>query len=297
MSNRVVLLFNPVSGRGKAERFARALTGALSSDGWEVDPVNVTQIDASAGLNGARAVVLVGGDGTAHRAALAIARAQVPFVIAPTGTENLLAKELGMTADIEQICRVLRGGGTGLIDLPTVNDVPFLVMCSVGLDAAIVAQVGSNRRGTIRKSIYLKPVLRQTLHPSIPKFRVVVDGRTVVDEQRGMLVVANCPRYGARLDPAPNASMTDGQLDVAFYPLRHSLDAVRWAMLSRIGKHETAPGFIKARGRGIEVHCSDEAEAPVQIDGEPAPEGMAIPLKFVADAGQIACLQQSSRFP
>ena len=293
MSSRVVVLFNPASGRGKAERFARALTASLRADGWTVDPRSIHDPNAGASFEGARAVVVIGGDGTVHRAAPKIANAGVPMCIAPMGTENLLAKELSMSTDIDYLRGLIRHGAATEIDLPSVNGVSFLVMCSVGLDAAIVHAVEANRTGKIRKSAYLRPTLDQVRRPTLPALRVVVDGEPVIDGQPGMLVVANCRRYGGGLNPTPNASMTDGLLDVAFYPMRNALDAIRWAALSRLGQHETARGFIKARGRHIEVTSDDEIAPPFQIDGEPAPDEVAFPLRFTANDATITVLQHS----
>ena len=299
MSTRVVLLFNPSSGRGKAERFAHALTDALHEDGWRVDQFNVGMPDTETGLDGAfegaRAVVVIGGDGTTHRVAPRIVRAGAPMVIAPMGTENLLAKELGMGAEIDHVRKAVRDGEVSHIDLPTVNGASFLVMCSVGLDAAIVAAVDSMRTGKIRRSTYIKPVLRQALRPTLPALRVTIDGVALCDGRRGMLVVANCRRYAVGLNPAKDASMTDARLDVAFYPMRNTLDAIRWALLSRLGRHDTARGFLKARGRVIEVVGGSDVAAPVQVDGKPAPAGVALPLRFIADAGRLAVLRINER--
>ena len=294
MSSRVVLLFNPASGRGKAERFVCALTAALGAGGWRADAHNIADLvegEIEDRVNQARAVVLLGGDGTVHRMAPAIARAGVPMLIAPMGTENLLARELGMRADVAAICRAIGEGSISHIDMPTVNETPFLVMCSVGLDAAIVAQVDSNRTGKIRRSTYLKPALRQAIRPTLPALRITVDDKIVCDGRQGMLVVANCKRYGARLNPARDASMTDGLLDVAFYPMRSSLDTLRWAALRWLGRQESARGFIKARGRVIEVAGCDEEPAPVQVDGCPGRLEAALPLVFHSDAGRIVVLR------
>lgn len=291
MNRRAVLLYNPASGRGKAKRFADALTDKLRQDGWDTAPTAVGLGAAAPEYEGADAVVVIGGDGTVHHAAPGIATAGIPMVTAPMGTENLLAKELRMPAAIDAVRAALDAGVTSTIDLPTVNGVGFVVMCSVGLDAAVVAEVGSERAGTIRKSSYFGPVLRQIMKPTIPALRVTVDGETIIDGQRGMLVIANCRRYAVGLNPAKDASMTDGLLDVAFYPMRHAVNGIRWALLSWLQRQNKARGFVGARGRMIEVASADGDCPPVQVDGEPAPEGVALPLRFIADAGKLLVLR------
>lgn len=291
MPRRVVLLYNPASGRGKAERFTRALTNALAADGWATVPTAVGPSEPAPDYESASAVVVIGGDGTVHHAAPGIAESGLPMVIAPMGTENLLARELQMPATVDAVRAALNAGNTSSIDLPTVNGVGFLVMCSVGLDAAVVAEVGAQRAGTIRKSSYVGPVCRQILRPTLPALRVTVDGETVVDGERGTLVVANCRRYAVGLNPCKDASMTDGLLDVAFYPMRHSLSGIRWALLSWMRRQDRAKGFVSARGSRIEIDSDDDQSVPVQVDGEPAPDGVALPLQFQADAGTILVLR------
>ncbi|MCB9847557.1 MAG: hypothetical protein H6814_03990 [Phycisphaeraceae bacterium] len=291
MRRRVVLLYNPASGRGKAERFANELTVALRADGWEVERTIAATGAARPNYQGASAAVIIGGDGTAHNAAPGLEASGVPVYIAPMGTENLLSKELGMLARIDQIREAIRDGRTTAIDLPTVNGTPFLVMCSVGIDAAVVAEVNAARNGKIRKSTYLRPILRQALRPTLPELRIVVDGEVVCEGMRGLLVVANCRRYAVGLNPAREASMTDGLLDVVFYPMNNVIDAAGWALRSLLGEQGSASGFVGARGRVIDVGCADMSPAPIQIDGEPAPAGMSMPLRFIADSGTVTVLR------
>ena len=56
-------------------------------------------------------------------------------------------------------------------------------------------------------------------------------------EELVMLVVGNCRQYGWRLDPAVEADIADGRLDVVFYPTRGPLRLLRWVAATRCRRH------------------------------------------------------------
>src|SRR5204863_2682472 len=79
----------------------------------------------------------------------------------------------------------------------------------------------------------------------------------------------NSRQYGWRLNPAGRASMSDGLLDVAYFPARGRRDLVRWALLCRLQKHLDNPRLIYRTGRQVEIACDQPQH--FQLDGD-APE-------------------------
>ncbi|MFM7134381.1 MAG: diacylglycerol/lipid kinase family protein, partial [Planctomycetota bacterium] len=97
----VVVLFNPISGAGRALATAQRLAHALEAEGREVGLVPTErrpgELWLRPRLSGAEALVVVGGDGAVRLSASEAARAGVPLWHAPTGTENLFARAFGMS--------------------------------------------------------------------------------------------------------------------------------------------------------------------------------------------------------
>ncbi len=125
MAPRVIaIVFNPISGSGRARAAAEGLKAALENLGAAVVLIPSEVGSAEQWLRprmvGVHALVIVGGDGAVRAAAAVAAAAAVPLWHAPAGTENLFARSFGMTLDAEAIARALDAGSVRHIDLGVV---------------------------------------------------------------------------------------------------------------------------------------------------------------------------------
>lgn len=280
---RTVLLLNPRSGAGRAAALAARAEAALQRDGHACVRLSVGEarglVDA---LSEADALVVIGGDGTVHHALPALlaasgdarAAGRLPPALyhLPTGTENLVARELGHTARAGAVARALAAGRRKAIDLgvwrcgPS-GPRPFVLMASTGPDASIVERRGSPGRSG--RASYAWPIVRELLRPRLANVRVTVDGVVAVADGTGQLVVANSGRYALGHDPARAARVDDGRLDVVFLPARGRWSMLRWSWRCRRGTHMRDPGVVYASGACVEVSPLNGAGTPWQIDGEP----------------------------
>ena len=164
----VVVSVNPNSGSSDQTSVVEALVQRLAGMGFEVRVLSDIEIvkstvselsdpsssnfdsgSSSSQAGQLRAVVAAGGDGTVSLLANSLPP-QTPLAILPLGTENLLAKYLGLTADPDLIANMIAGGRTVRLDSGRANGRLFLVMASCGFDAEVVHRVHSQRKGHIR---------------------------------------------------------------------------------------------------------------------------------------------------
>ena len=268
---RVLILTNPKAGTGRGIAEAVRLSDRLRAEGASVNVLEVGAASAkvleSPAMQRADALVVIGGDGTLHRSAdLAIVTGLALYHY-PMGNENLFAREFGHKADPGAVIAAVRGGEVRRVDAGRANGTTFTIMASVGLDASIVHRVARGRKKAIGHRSYVLPGIAETLRPTLPELFVEVDGETLVDGVRGLVVVANSARYGLDLDPAKHASVMDGRLDVVVYPARTSVGVARWLWKSRKGKHLDGGAVPYATGRRIVIRTAG-GPAPVQLDGE-----------------------------
>ncbi len=265
----VLLLSNPISGRGGARRRAARVHDALRAAGHHVAqrPTPRTPDDAEleAAISRHDAVVVVGGDGSARAVAPLAAATNVPLYHYAAGTENLFARLLGVRPTPRALIDALARPDIRRLDLGHANGEPFLLMASIGFDAAVVHDLDARRGGSITHLSYLPPIFRQLRRWRPPRFSVTVDGAPLLTNVTGGLVVANAPEYGGRLDPLPKACADDGRLDLVHIPVRNAWGMLPWMIRFRLRR--THRSLTYAQGRTIVV----ESDTPLvyQLDGDP----------------------------
>ncbi len=314
---RALVLINPMSGRGRGAAAGESAVRALSAAGHEVRALTIREWDEFAdAAEAADLAVIVGGDGTVHHSlelllrerALDTGGAGRPAPAAPggagpaiyhvpTGTENLFAREFGMSRDPAALVSAAAQRHVRAIDIGRVRGWPFAIMVSVGPDASVIHRVNHAREGPITHASYALPVLTEAIRPALCRLRVTADGRTLVDGRRGMLVVANMRQYAMRIDPAVLARPDDALLDAVFFPAASTARLSLWLAMARLRLHANAarraPGLVYERAASIRVESLD-GPAPVQVDGEvggvlePGPAGA---IEIVVEAHAISVLE------
>ena len=290
--SRIGILHNRFSGKGRGPDFVARLRARVSGSAelrerYDLVDLPLDLATADGALDGLDAVVLTGGDGTIHHALPALTAAKegrgIPTLLAPLGTENVVARELGHKPRVTMTLRALdafRGGApTMRSDLGAVHhpdgsgNVPFALMLTTGPDAAILHRVARTRTGTTSKLLFVRPTVERAIRPKIGRLSVAVDGAELADVRRGCLIVAVGPRYPLRLDLARHASRTDGMLDAMFLPASTTASLLGWVALARLGLHVKHPQARYAQGHRVELTMHDhdpsaEMLESLQIDGE-----------------------------
>ncbi|WP_298369333.1 diacylglycerol kinase family protein [Azospirillum sp.] len=244
----VQVLVRSTGGRGDAEAFAR-----------DVVPGTVD------------AVVAAGGDGTINEvinglATHAAAGRAVPLGIVPMGTANVLAGELGLPTDPDGVARVLSGERTALIHPAVANGRVFSMMAGVGLDARVVECVDTRLKRRIGKGAYVVETLKQLATRPDVRYRVSLDGGPA--QEVAAVIAAKGHFYGGRFVCAPDARLTEPELQVCLFPRGGRWNALRYVWGVTAGRLRHFPDYrvIPAQRLRIEGPVGDA----VQGDGDVA---------------------------
>jgi diacylglycerol kinase (ATP) len=291
---RAIVLYNPISGRGIACQLAGEISKALLQAQVDVEFLPTEAGDPKQWLapkleTKPDAVVAVGGDGTIRHVASALLDSGIPVYHAASGTENLFAKSMSMSSTPVDVIAAVLDGESSVIDTATANGSFMLLMASVGFDAEVVADLSNHRGASITHFSYVMPCIRQFLCWNPPVISIQVDGKDMVTQQRGWAVVANSNVYARGLNPARDADITDGLLDVVFLPVTGRLRFLQWVRRLRSGNHLQHPGALCLRGARVQVQT--QSSAIWQIDGDPV--GESTEMEVVCNAGSLRVLQKS----
>ncbi|MFW6107700.1 MAG: diacylglycerol/lipid kinase family protein, partial [bacterium] len=228
-------MVNPISGRSRGRRQAPRLARGLRDRGFEVETVAtrgrgdarraVERVEA----DGRSAILCVGGDGTLNEVINGLGEKDISVAVFPTGTGNVLAKELGIRPRVGAVCDAVAGGRTVGLTLGEANGRRFGLFVGGGFDAAVVEQFEKRRSGGASKLSYLIPIVKALAGYRFPEMRVTVDGEPAGTASN--VLVTNTRSYGGPFELVPDADPTDGVFDVCLVSGGRRLDLVRhmWA--------------------------------------------------------------------
>ncbi|WP_180897638.1 diacylglycerol/lipid kinase family protein [Martelella soudanensis] len=140
-------IFNRDGGTFKTtdmDAFHKLATEIFTAAGHEfdcdiVEGKGVKQaIEKTAEGSGFDGMIVGGGDGTVSLAAGFLHGKDKLLGVVPAGTMNLFARSLGISFDIEEALEELANGRPVRVDMPTINDRPFIHQFSAGLHATMI---------------------------------------------------------------------------------------------------------------------------------------------------------------
>jgi YegS/Rv2252/BmrU family lipid kinase len=275
---KFIFLVNPISGTVKkqgvvelihAEAAARSLIYEIvntRADG------NYTDIKQKIITEGITHVCIVGGDGTVNTVVNGLKEVPVKFAIVPMGSGNGLALTAGIPRLPALALQLAIDGKAKAIDAFMVNEEFSCMLSGLGFDAQ-VAHDFSNKasRGLMT---YTRQTLVNYFTSGTYPFEVAVDKFTFSTDAF-FISIANSNQFGNRVTIAPQASLSDGLLDIVIVQKMNKA-LLPFAILSQLrGANKTQVVAAEALKKNI-VYFQTSAlkirnwkKAPLHIDGEP----------------------------
>ena len=266
-----------VEHRGKVSaathrRLREVLTQAgLEPASWIRVPKarKATAAVAEAVRGGADTVLVCGGDGTVRAAAEALVDTGVALAVLPTGTANLFAAGLDLPTEPAAVVELVTSGRRLVLDTGRCNDRTFTVMGGAGLDAAMIDETddapGPLGKKTLGALSYVRAGLIHAHRPDPFEADVMVDGRSFFDGVTTCVLVGNLGTLPGGLQAFPDASATDGLLDVAVTTAAGLRDWASLIISAARGRQEASPHARFAQGRRIVVKMSRQQR--FELDG------------------------------
>lgn len=310
---QAALVYNPIK---VAERDLRARVRDLSKEaGWEHPAFYPTTIQdagqratAQALDRGVDVVLVAGGDGTVRAVAETIAGTGVPLAILPSGTGNLLARNLGLPlAGPDDMIRAALGEFRHPIDIGWARltrengdeeEHAYVVLAGMGLDADMIANTRPDLKRSVGWIAYVDGAARSlvTAEPFRAVFQID-DGRLHTTKVHSILF-ANCGTLPAGIALIPDASITDATLDLAVIQPTGVLGWLGvwrkiWWDNSVLRRFRAGRRVLDRRGRDASVHyfrgTAAEAAAnrptPIELDGDEF--GSAVRITCRVDPGAL----------
>jgi YegS/Rv2252/BmrU family lipid kinase len=213
--------------------------------------------------DGAELVLAWGGDGMVRRCVNALEDTQVPLAIAPAGTSNLFATNLGIERDIAKAVQIALHGDRRRLDVGRFDGERFGVMAGAGFDAAMI-KGADERKDRLGRAAY---VLSGAAKLNAPPFeaKIKIDGTRWYKGPASCILVGNLGELFGGIEVFADAQPDDGLLDVGVLTSEGPVKLVRAAARTALGDAQKSPFVRVTQGRKVRVKL--DRKVRYELDG------------------------------
>jgi len=279
---RIVFVINPTSGTTNKDVMPQLIDKYIDSDSNDVSTVfteyagHASEIASKCVNEGVDVVVAVGGDGTVNEVARALTESDTALGIVPCGSGNGLARHLMLPMNVKGALEIINNGLVHSLDYGIIDGHPFFCTCGMGFDAFISKKFASaGKRGPLT---YIENVLKEGLKYEPETYELTLDGNETERYKAFLISVANASQYGNDAYIAPQASMSDGFLDVVIMEPFDILEApqVGIDLMNKTLNKSSKIKCFKAK----DIRIRRKEEGAIHYDGDPIDAGKDIHIQL-----------------
>ena len=277
MKKKIVFIMNPISGTSDKKDIPYLIEELLDKEQFDYSireteyAGHAYEIATESKEQGIDIVVAVGGDGTVNEVGRALVHSNTALGIIPTGSGNGLARHLLIPMKIKGAIQVLNDCEITDLDYGIINEHTFFCTCGVGFDAFISEKFAeAGKRGPIT---YLENILKEGLKYEPETYEIEAENGTI-KKKAFLISCANASQYGNNAYIAPQASMSDGMIDVI---IMEPFDALEASQISIEMFNKTLDKNNKIKTfRSKEIKIYRKAPGVIHYDGDPIDTGKEI---------------------
>ena len=295
---RIVFVVNPISGTQGKKAILKWIDERLDQSIYDYSIVkteyagHATQIAANAVTEKVDVVVAIGGDGTINEIARSLVHTDTALGIIPCGSGNGLARHLRIPMEPKAAIDILNRGCELCIDYGKINNIPFFCTCGVGFDAFISLKFAdSGKRG-------LLTYLENTLHESLtyqPETYEIENEEGTMKYKAWLIACGNASQYGNDAYIAPQASLTDGLMDVTIMEPFTVLD-VPSLSFQLFNKTIDQNSRVKTmRAKKIKIHRVNDGV--MHFDGDPLMAGKELEVEIIPAGLRVIASEKKKEKP
>jgi YegS/Rv2252/BmrU family lipid kinase len=285
------IIINPAAGIG--ESILPIINASMKEAGikWEASITHqagdAIQFAKAAVKEGIDALAVYGGNGTLREAISGLIGSEIPLVILPGGSANVMATELGIPSDLKEACMLLIQDPleTKTIDVGQFNKRYFIVRISLGFEADVVK--GADRQSKNKMGIFayflsaaaaLKITKKAVYHLKIDGQEHEVQGLTCIITNTGNLGFSNIS-FDKHID------VSDGLLDVIVVR-KVNLSLFKLMVVTLLKRERPDNLELVEHWQGKDVSVSSSPKQTVQCDGEVL-EKIPLHIKIIPGAIKV----------
>lgn len=276
------LISNPLAGTkdGRRSQQVHACAAILQNSGIATTTSFTSgqgdgqRLASEAVEKGCDLIVACGGDGTINEVINGIVPAQTPLAILPSGTANIVARELGLPSGIVKAARQLTSWQPCRISLGRARweesglsrQRYFLAVAGVGFDAHIISQLSLPMKHRVGVLAYGWEAIRQTFRYDFPRFRCAANGS---EASATFAVVQRSSRYAGWLRLARSQSIREPDFSCCVFGSTNRARYFRYALGVLTQTHFRLHDVSILRASSVRCESENPEDAVYfELDGE-----------------------------
>ncbi len=279
---KLIFIVNPISGTQSKELILNLLDEKIDKEKYIWDVVytkragHAIEIAAQAAEMKTDVVVAVGGDGTINEIGRSLVHTETALGIIPCGSGNGLARHLHIPMEPKKALEIINDGICDIIDYGKINGTDFFCTCGVGFDAFVSLKfANAGKRGLLT---YLEKTLQESLTYQPETYELETEDGTY-KYKAFLIACGNASQYGNNAYIAPQATLTDGLLDVTILEPFTVLDVPSLAF-QLFNKTIDQNSRIKTfRCKNLRIHRSKPGV--IHFDGDPMQADENVNIKII----------------
>jgi len=284
-------IINPAAG--KVDAVLPIFNSSMKEAGikWEGSithkPGDAIQIAKDAIKEGVDALVVYGGDGTLAEAINGLIGSELPLIILPGGSANILAAELGIPTDLKEACALMSRGPLEIkiIDVGQFNKRYFAMGISLGFQSDVVKGASRETKNKFGFLAYFFSAFAAVKKTKKCVYHLKIDGQE--HEVEGLTcIITNVGNVGfGNISFDKHIDVSDGLLDVVVVR-QVNFSLFKLIIIKLIKSKHTDNFELVGHWQGKDVSVSSSPKQTVQCDGEVL-EAMPIHIKIIPSAIRV----------
>jgi YegS/Rv2252/BmrU family lipid kinase len=221
--DKVAFIINPFSAKKNYQPFLNELKTKVNNPLYYVsESIPGTEEFIQSHFEEVDIFVAIGGDGTISTVAKSLINTEKILAIFPAGSGNGFSNETRFSKNLDELLEKIKAKNSRKIDTFTVNDRLSINVSGTGFDGKVVKEFEKTSRGFKN---YIKVSLKTFFNYKPIKVKFFDEEYQQYNGRYLMMNIANTRQFGNNAYIAPNASKSDGLVDMVLvkkFPLTYS---------------------------------------------------------------------------
>ena len=271
-------IINPAAG--KDESMLPTINASMKEAGikWHAsitheagDAIRFAKAAVDEGMD---ALAVYGGDGTLMEAVSGLIGSEIPLIILPGGSANVMAMELGIPTDLKEACALISQVPLTMkaIDVGQFDKRYFITGMSFGFGADLVKGADRESKNKFGIFSYFRSAAAALMKTKRAVYHLNIDGRKY--DVRGVTcIISNTGNLGfSRISYDKHIDVSDGFLDVVVVR-KANFNLLTHVAITLLKRERPDNLELVEHWQGKDISISSSPKQTVQCDGEVLEKG------------------------